>query len=67
MLGVLFTIRLTQSLRGKELLGRIEELSIFVNISEQEMHFKQKIFNQQDVFSYFITRSRKLEIDVIRI
>ena len=31
------------------------------------MHFKQKIFNPYHVSSYFITRSRKLEIDVIRI
>ena len=53
--------------KRKKRLGRIEELSIFINISEQEMHFKPKIFNPYNVFSNFITRSRKLEIDVIRI
>ena len=31
------------------------------------MHFKHKIFNPYHVSSYFITRSRKLEIDVVRI
>ena len=53
MLGVLSTILHTQSIAAKKLLGRIEELSIFVNITGQEMHFKPKFFNPYHVFFLF--------------